>query len=167
MALSVNAGGVFRASQFNALIPLTVSRPSDLAVIVTTLADDAFLFFTGLPANATYRLDGLILCKGSPTGDFAMKFTCSGTGATLQWGQGAFNSSGSVDDHGGLTLASTAIVGTLSATTLQQAAPVFGNLFTGTGSNIRFGLQWAEAALDNVNASSINAGSYINLIRIA
>lgn len=167
MTLTVYAGQVFRASQFNALIPMTVSRPSDLAVIVTTLADDAFLFFTGLPANATYRLDGLILCKGSTTGDFAMKFTCSGTGATLQWGQGAFNNLAVSDDHTPFSLASTATVGTLSATTSPQAAPVFGNLFTGTGSNIRFGLQWAEATLDATNASSINAGSYLNLIRIA
>lgn len=167
MALTVNAGGIFRASQFNALVPLTVTRPSDFSVIVTTLADDAFLFFTNLPASATFEMTALLFVKGSTGGDFKAHFTCSGVGATLDWSQGAFNTGGAVDDHTPFALADSCGIGTLSPTTTPQAAPLWGKLTTGTGSSIRFGLQWSQWALDGVNGTSLLAQSWLTLKRTA
>lgn len=167
MALTVASGQIARASQFNALVPTTVERPSDLAVINNTLANDAFLQLSGLTASATYRMEAQLLIEGSTSGDFGMRWNCNGTGSSMRWTQQGYNTGGSVDDHLAYALSDTVGVGTLSATTSKQAVQCWGYLQTGTGTNITFLLQWAQFVTDAVNGTTLFTGSRVTLTRLA
>lgn len=165
--LQVAAGQIARASQFNALVPQTIERPSDLAVVNNTLANDAFLQLAGLTASAVYRMEAQLLIEGSTSGDFGMRWSCSGTGASMRWNQGAFNTGGAVDDHLAYILTDTVGVGTLSAIASKQSVQCWGYLQTGTGTNITFLLQWAQFITDAVNGTTLFTGSRVTLTRLA
>ncbi len=162
---------IVRASQLNTEInqyaPAIARRTSDLALISTTLTNDAQLFIAGLVSSKVYRLDSLIIMKGSSAGDFSIGWTCSGSGSSMVWGQngmgtGAADQSGS-EFHNQLNLGDVGNYGTFNAASSPQKATPSGFLFTGTGSNITLQMKWCQAGVDNVNGSSIITGSTICL----
>lgn len=171
MGLIFYAGQNLRASQLQKLVPLQVTRVIGQTIINNnTLFDDSVLFFTGLPPNTTYNMAMKVWYLSSTTADFLIQFSCSGTGATLNWSQGGIDSaqtvSSSPDNHTGLSLAQTAIYGGVSAVANPVVMRPEGQLFTGTGSAITFKFRWSQATLDAVNGTTIGGQSQITLTQI-
>jgi hypothetical protein len=171
MSLTFYAGQTVRASQLIKLVPLQVIRGTSQTIInTTTLADDAILFFTGLPPSTTYKMFSKIIYQSSTTADFKLGWSCSGTGATLTWSQGTMDSTSTVAqspiNHTALTLADNGNFGGVSAAGTGMTGRPEGTLFTGTGAAITFKFRWAQNTLDNVNGTSLGAGSEITLVQI-
>jgi hypothetical protein len=150
---------------------ITIERAADLSrVNTTTLATDPILFLSGLPQNATFRVDTFWSYAGSTTGDFKLGWTCDGTGATFDWCiQGIDSSSTNLagtDYHGINTLAGSDIMAGVGAGQKTFARPG-GILKTGTGANITFRPTWSQGTIDAVNGSTVFAATRMMLTRLA
>lgn len=171
MSLLFFAGQVTRASQLTKLVPIQVVRATSQTIInTTTLADDAVLFFTGLPASTTYKMFSKIIYQSSTTADLKLAWSCAGTGATLAWSQGCMDSTVGTAlggmNYTSLTLADQGNYGGVSASGTPMVGRPEGTLFTGTGSAITFKFRWAQNTLDAVNGTTISANSEITLVQI-
>jgi hypothetical protein len=160
-----NSGGMF-ANGVGQVIPLRKTADTSRTNTTTRTADPHLA--GAVTINSTYEISGMLVYDGSTTGDMSLDFTVP-AGSTLLYnavGQGT----GATTTEGTINTASAAAGSVRSFGTVGVGTNVT-LLLTGTlvtaGTAGSLTLEWAQNALDAVNATTMKTNSFINLRRVA
>jgi hypothetical protein len=144
----------------------TVVKSANQSVTSSTvLVNDTHLLLP-LAANATYLLDGFIAYDGAfGAGEFKTDWTLP-AGAALFWGlNGPTVGGGALYDSNSRNSGTVAAAGTYGTGGTRTSISPRGYITTGgTAGTLR--LQWAQNA-SNATATTVYAGSWVRLLRIA
>jgi hypothetical protein len=159
---------VYKSGAWRIEAPYTfVRKPSDETVTSSTSLQDDNDLFVSVAANATYWVDGFIIYSGSDVADINAGWSAP-AGATFDWALNTGDNTATSANMPIYRLSSlvtdTIFVGCIGST-LRLSAPLTGVLVTaGTSGTLRF--RWAQLA-SNATASTVRAGSFLRLTRLA
>lgn len=149
--------------------PVFARRTADATAISlsTTLTDDSALFVT-VVANAVYVVQSQIIYTADPSGDLLIGWSGPAS-ASFDWGINGPGSSQTTTTgtfyNGSNTISGSDTVGGVSAVGSPVIARPGGVLVTsGTAGTFKF--RWAQGT-SNANGTTVKAGSYLYLTRVA
>lgn len=130
----------------------------------TTLVNDSHLFWSGIPANTVYALEGYVLIGGAHAvaGDIKADFTVP-SGASFLWTSFSTNVA-SLTDHNVVAQGATVVrsYGTNDGTTMSLEPKGY-LAVAGTGGTLQF--RWAQNT-SNATATQVLVGSWMKITRI-
>lgn len=165
------------AWRFSTIDTRTVERGTSFAILSnTTLTLDSAvargsgnLRFTNLPANATYRMEMLLVYGAAAGDDLKIGWTVPAS-ANLRWhagGLAATNADSPVGDlyMGYNTEAGTDTLNGAGAGVTKLVARPFGYLKTGSGGTFEF--MWSQGTSGGVSGTTVFAETNITLTRVS
>lgn len=160
MALTVLAGQIILADDFNKQLPLLVRKSADETVNnSTTLQDDNHLVLA-VAASTTYEFEMCIFHNSSTVADLKYDFTFP-TGLTMNYGLDGAAAGGGIDNFV-LIQTSVPVIGGAGA---DRAAFLSGTVITSTtAGNLQ--LRWAQNMAE-VSDTKVLLGSYMQLTAVA
>lgn len=158
--------------QYIGVDPGFVKLASNQTALNTTTVAAVFPTGPALATQSTYEISGLVIYDASTTGDLKMSFTSLPSGSTIDWIgvglgnnattlQGSFNSSevnggGNTQSWGGIAVGGGS----------KQYVRISGYITTANNAG-NLTLSFAQNALDAVNATTIYAGTWLRVERVA
>lgn len=166
---AIAAGQRITGSLLTSMLPNVVLKQADEPLVSTTALQNDDELFAAVAANATYILDGHLAYSGEiftapGPADLKVDWTVP-TGAVMRWSRVAYpsNAANSVDSVE-TDNSTIRVLGTYGSTTTVTAG-VRGRIITGSTAGT-LQLRWAQNA-SNATATTMKAGSWIRLVRIA